>query len=135
MHVTEIGPAEVDELVNLWETAGLTRPWNDARADAHAALENPTSTVLGGIDDGALVAAAMAGYDGHRGWIWYVAVDPSRQGEGLGKTIAEEAVEWLRRRGAPKVELLVRGGNDAAVRFWRRLGFDVEDSVVMGRRF
>ncbi|ERS89172.1 MULTISPECIES: GNAT family N-acetyltransferase [unclassified Halomonas] len=85
-------------------------------------------------DAGELVASCLVGYDGHRGWLYAVAVATERQGQGLGKWIVEHAIEQLRAMGCVKVNLQIRGGNDAVADFYRRLGFDVEERISMGRR-
>ncbi len=93
---------EADAAAALWEAAGLTRPWNDPVADIRAALAYPSSTVLAGRDgDGRLIATVMAGYDGHRGWLYYLAVADSRRGEGIGRIMVGAAERWLAAQGAP----------------------------------
>lgn len=128
-------PAQLrDAAVALWRETGLTRPWNDPVADLEQALAGATSTVLAAFDDGGLHGTVMVGYDGHRGWLYYVAVAPSRQGSGLGRELVEAAQEWLRARGAPKVQLMVRATNAAVVGFYERLGYVDTECVVLGRR-
>ena len=83
-------------------------PWNPADADFDRALDGSTSTVLGAFEGDALVATAMVGHDGHRGWVYYVAVDPGARGRDLGRQIMGAAEEWLRQRGAVKAQLMVR---------------------------
>ncbi|WP_069384110.1 GNAT family N-acetyltransferase [Halomonas caseinilytica] len=83
-------------------------------------------------DDGEIIATCMAGYDGHRGWLYSVAVAASRQGEGLGRRMVEFAIERLRELGCVKVNLQIRGGNEEVADFYRRLGFDTEDRISMG---
>lgn len=85
-------------------------------------------------DAGALLASCLVGYDGHRGWLYAVAVASSRRGEGLGRRIVEHAIERLRAMGCVKVNLQIRGGNDEVADFYRRLGFDIEERISMGRR-
>ena len=109
-------------------------PWNDPRADIALARETPSSTVLVGREDGRVVATAMAGSDGHRGWVYYVAAAPGVQRQGHGRAIMAAAEAFLRERGVPKVELMVRGDNVAARGFYDRLGYSTEDVVVMSRR-
>ena len=120
--------------VALWRETGLTRPWNDPVADLRAALDGPTSTVLSCVEDGVLVGTVMAGYDGHRGWLYYLAVSPGRQGSGLGRTLVGAAEAWLRARGAPKVQLMVRQTNAAVAGFYTALGYTDAECVVLGRR-
>jgi len=87
--VEQLSPADVRAAVALWEEAGLTRPWNDADADFLRAVAGPASAVLGTRDGGNLLATAMVGHDGHRGWVYYLAVSPSAQGAGLGRRLME----------------------------------------------
>jgi ribosomal protein S18 acetylase RimI-like enzyme len=123
-----------DGVTGLWETAGLTRPWNPPDMDFARALAGPSSTILVGFDEDELVATAMVGDDGHRGWIYYVAVPERRRSEGLGVEIVRAAESWLRERGCPKVELMVRDDNVEVVGFYEALGY-VPDAVrVLGRR-
>ncbi len=121
-------------VTGLWAAAGLTRPWNPPDADFARALAGPSSTILVGLDDGELVATAMVGDDGHRGWIYYVAVPAARRSEGHGVEIVRAAEDWLRQRGCPKVELMVRDDNAEVAGFYEALGY-VPDAVrVLGRR-
>lgn len=87
------------------------------------------------IDDGqALIASCMIGYDGHRGWLYSVAVAPDRQGEGLGRCMVDFAVERLREMGCVKVNLQIRGGNEPIAEFYKGLGFELEERISMGMR-
>jgi len=127
------GPA-VDAAVELWGRAGLTRPWNDPLADLRRALAGPASTVLAGWLDGALVATAMVGHDGHRGWVYYLAVSPEQQGRGHGRAMMAACETWLRERRVPKLNIMVRGDNSAARSFYERLDYGTDDVVVLSRR-
>ncbi|MFA5966374.1 MAG: GNAT family acetyltransferase [Sphingomonas sp.] len=120
-------------IIALWETCRLTRPWNDPRADFDRALTAPTSTVLVVRDAGAIIASIMVGDDGHRGWVYYLAVDPERRRIGLGRAMMAAAETWLRERGAPKLQLMVREGNAEAVTFYARLGLEPQPVVTMGK--
>lgn len=137
-HETTISAVtEGDEraVVALWEAAGLTRPWNDPTADLRSALETPTSTVLGARrPDGSLVGTVMTGYDGHRGWVYYLAVDEAQRGAGLGRALMVAAEAWLVAQGAPKVQLMVRTTNTAVLGFYAALGYTDQSCVVLGRR-
>ncbi len=110
-------------VVALWHAAGVARPWNDPATDLAFARRGPHSAVLVAEQDGHVVATAMVGEDGHRGWVHYVAADPALQGTGLGRAIMKAAEEWLRGRGVWKVQLLVRAGNEAVRAFYERLGY------------
>ncbi len=136
--------AEADELavVRLWNACGLTRPWNDPRKDIARKLlvrrdlflVAAASAADAGADAGAIVGSVMVGYDGHRGWINYLAVAPDYRRQGLGRALMDEAETLLLREGCPKVNLQVRTGNEGVVAFYRRLGYDVEEMVSMGKR-
>ena len=77
----------------------------------------------------------MAGYDGHRGWLYYLGVAPGLQGSGHGRALVVAAEAWLAAAGAVKVQLMVRRTNDAVLGFYERLGYDDQETVVLGRRF
>ena len=132
--VVPLGADGREAAVALWERCGLTRPWNDPYADLDRALAGPSSTVLAAADPaGGLVGTVMVGHDGHRGWMYYLAVDPARRRGGLGRMMMAAAETWLRNRGAPKVQLMVRTGNDEALAFYVRLGLERQDVVTLGR--
>ena len=131
--ITDLVPDEIEEVVALWTAAGLTRPWNDPRADIDLALRSPGSTVLRARRDGRLVATAMVGSDGHRGWVYYLAVVKECRGEGIGTAMMRAAEAWLIARGVPKLHLLVRATNTGVVDFYRQLGYEPSDSLMMMR--
>lgn len=142
----EIGPAtqaDAAAVVALWRAAGLTRPWNDPDRDFADALVTATSTVLvargpgdtAAGDDRAVVGSVMAGFDGHRGWLYYLAVAPQARGQGLGRELVVAAEAWLAGQGAPKVQLMVRRENADVQAFYAALGYEDADCVVLGRRF
>lgn len=132
--IADLPPGQVDAAITLWERCGLTRPWNDARSDMDRALEGTSSTVLAAFERGVLVGTCMVGHDGHRGWVYYLAVEPEVQGTGVGRRLMDSASGWLSSRGLPKIQLMVRGENEAARGFYRHLGFEEQDVVVLGRR-
>ncbi|MBK8462318.1 MAG: GNAT family acetyltransferase [Nigerium sp.] len=137
MQAVELSPADAPAAVGLWEACGLTRPWNDPVSDFTRALGGPSSTVLGlrASGDGAsLLGTVMVGGDGHRGWVYYLAVRPELQGQGLGRVLMHAADDWLRERDLPKIQLMVRRGNDGVVAFYERLGYAIQDVLVLGRR-
>jgi ribosomal protein S18 acetylase RimI-like enzyme len=131
---TELDARHIDAAVALWEQAGLARPWNDARADFARAVDGPASAVLGGFDGGDLVATAMVGHDGHRGWVYYLAVAPAARGNGHGTAMMAACEEWLRDRGVPKLNLMVRGTNAVAHGFYDALGYGDDDVRVRSKR-
>ena len=134
MDVVPLTPAHAPDAVALWEACGLTRPWNDPHADYARALAGPSSTVLGAFGGEQLVGTVMVGGDGHRGWVYYLAVDPQRRGRGIGRLLMDAAETWLRERELPKIQFMVRGTNTAVLAFYDHLGYEPQDVVVLGRR-
>src|SRR3954464_13340300 len=102
---------DVAHVVALWQRCGLTRPWNDPAADIALARRGANATILIGRADSAIVASALVGHDGHRGWVYYVAVDPDHQKKDYGRAIMEAAEDWLRAQGQTKIMLMVRPDN------------------------
>lgn len=131
--IAPLGPDDIPALIALWEACGLTRPWNDPRLDARLAIEGATSAILGLRDGDALIASVMTGFDGHRGWIYYLAVASDRRREGLGRRLMEAAETWLRQQGAPKLQLMVRSSNEEALAFYRDLGLERQEVVTLGK--
>ncbi|MCY1670128.1 GNAT family acetyltransferase [Novosphingobium sp. SL115] len=127
-------PADRESLVALWEAAGLTRPWNDPRADFDMALGRDRSTILLACENKAVSGSVMVGFDGHRGWVYYLAVAPEKRGFGIGRMLMLEAEQWLKAIGCPKIQLMVRGDNNVARGFYAALGYDLQDVVTLGRR-
>jgi len=132
--IREFHPRDEAAVVSLWERCGLIRPSNDPHQDIERKLRVRPDLFLVGDLDGTIVASVMAGYEGHRGWINYLAVDPGHQRAGLGRTILAEAEARLRASGCPKVNLQVRTSNRAAIDFYVRLGYTVDEVVSMGKR-
>ena len=134
----EIRPyTETDEssVASLWERVFPdSPPWNDPRQDIRRKLSVQRELFLVAAIDGEVVGTAMGGFDGHRGWVYYVAVDPDRRRSGIGAALMDRVEQGLRERGCSKLNLQVRSGNTGAVRFYERLGFEVEDRVSMGKR-
>jgi ribosomal protein S18 acetylase RimI-like enzyme len=120
-------------VAELWEETGLARPWNDSLADFNRALTGPTSTVLGCRVEGELVGTVMVGHDGHRGWVYYLAVRPSLQRSGRGAELMDAAEGWLRRRGVVKVQLMVRHSNTGVLGFYENRGYEDADVAVLGK--
>ncbi|MDK1359108.1 GNAT family acetyltransferase [Arthrobacter sp. zg-Y1219] len=124
---------QYDSAVSLWTATGLTRPWNDPMDDLLRAMNGATSTVLGYSLDGDLVATAMVGHDGHRGWVYYLAVAPDRQESGLGRMMMEACEQWLVERGAVKVQLMIRTNNSPVIDFYNQLGYELSDVQVRAK--
>ena len=134
MHIRPFHPADEPAVVALWARCGLTRPWNDPRKDIARKLAVRPDLFLVAELDGGVIGTVMAGYDGHRGWVNYLGVDPACRRQGVGRALMAEAERLLRREGCPKINLQVRTGNTEAIEFYRRIGFAVDDVVSLGRR-
>jgi ribosomal protein S18 acetylase RimI-like enzyme len=125
--------ADIDPLASLWTRCGLTRPWNDPRADIAFARQSPNADILVAKRDGKLFASVMVGHDGHRGWLYYVAVDPDLRRSGLGSNMTKAAEDWLRERGVEKVMLMVRPDNEAVQDFYKANGYDEQKRVILAK--
>ncbi len=123
------------ELADLWAACNLVVSYNPPLDDIAFARagSSDASDVLVGIDDDRIVASVLVGHDGHRGWLYYVAVAPDRQGDGLGAEIVNAAEGWLRERGVRKVQLLVRPTNTKVLGFYEHLGYERSPVTVMQR--
>ena len=131
--IAEAQATDAAQVIALWRACGLTRPWNDPADDFALALASGASAVLVAREQDAIVASAMVGFDGHRGWVYYLAVAPGRRRSGLGRMLMATAEAWLRARGAPKIQLMVREDNEAALRFYEALGLERQKVVTLGR--
>ena len=134
LHIESLSPSHFGAAVELWHDAGLTRPWNDPMEDLRRAVAGPSSTVLAGHEGDELVATALVGHDGHRGWVYYVAVRADRRGRGHGRAIMRACETWLNARDVPKIDLMVRTENDGVIAFYGALGYGHDDVVVMSKR-
>lgn len=126
--------ADTEEVVALWRAAGLVKPWNDPYLDISRKLTVQPELFLVAVDEGRLVGTAMVGYEGHRGWVNYLAVADPARGTGLGRRLMDEAERLLIGRGCPKLNLQVRTSNTEVIAFYQRLGYAVDDAVSLGKR-
>ena len=131
--IADIRDADVAPVIALWQACGLTRPWNDPAADIRLARREPNSTILTGRDGDAIVATAMVGHDGHRGWVYYVATDPQRRAKGYGRAIMSAAEDWLRAAGIAKLQLMVRRENAQAGAFYQSIGYAEAQTIVFAK--
>jgi ribosomal protein S18 acetylase RimI-like enzyme len=134
MEIRTFTDTDGDAVIALWEACELTRPWNDPRRDIARKVAVHDGLFLVGEVDGILVASVMAGYDGHRGWVNYLAVAPDRRGHGHGRALMRDAEARLAARGCPKVNLQVRDTNPGVRVFYERIGYVVDAAVSMGKR-
>ncbi|MBF4582862.1 GNAT family acetyltransferase [Curtobacterium sp. VKM Ac-2865] len=138
--IRQFTPADTEAVVAVWESCGLVRPWNDPRRDiARKLTVQPELFLVAteasvGSDRPAVVAAGMAGFDGHRGWVNYLAVRPDLQGSGLGRAFMAEFERLLTDLGCPKLNLQVRAGNEQVIGFYESLGYTDDRTVSMGKR-
>ncbi|MGP0170966.1 GNAT family acetyltransferase [Pseudomonas sp. NCHU5208] len=126
--------ADQAAVIDLWRRCDLIRPWNDPFKDIQRKLAVQPELFLVGELDGALVASAMAGYEGHRGWVNYLAVCPDRRKQGLARQLMAHIEEKMLALGCPKLSLLVRNTNQQALVFYERLGYQADASVSLGKR-
>jgi ribosomal protein S18 acetylase RimI-like enzyme len=134
MHIRPFHPTDEPAVIALWARCGLTRPWNDPHRDIARKLAVRPDLFLVAEIDGNVIGTVMVGYDGHRGWINYLGVDPDCRRRGVGRALMAEAERLLRLEGCPKINLQVRTGNTGVIEFYRRIGFVMDDVVSMGRR-
>jgi ribosomal protein S18 acetylase RimI-like enzyme len=122
------------DVIDLWHRCNLVVPQNDPQRDIDMKLEVQSELFFVGTISKQIVATAMAGYDGHRGWIYYLAVDPDYQRQQIGRRMMERAESELQKRGCPKINLQVRSSNQAVIAFYERLGFSNDDVIGLGKR-
>ena len=134
----EIRPfLESDEaaVAGLWREVFPDAPlWNHPEADIQRKLAVQRELFLVAVVDGQVVGTAMGGYDGHRGWVYYVVVSPRHRRQGIGTALMKRVEEGLTRLGCPKINLQVRASNEEVVRFYQSLDYEVEERVSMGKR-
>ncbi|MDE2593361.1 MAG: GNAT family acetyltransferase [Burkholderiales bacterium] len=134
MNIRPYQPADEAAVIALWERCELTRPWNDPRKDIQRKLAIQAELFVVGELNGQIVATAMAGFDGHRGWINYLAVSPDRQRQGLGRQLVAHIERALQAMGCPKLNLQIRAGNAQVIAFYQALGYGQDELISMGKR-
>jgi len=134
MHIRPFQADDEAAVIALWQRCKLTRPWNDPRKDIARKVGVQRELFLVGVEAGAIVAAVMAGYDGHRGSVNYLAVDPQHRRRGFGRALMQQIEALLTERGCPKVNLMVRAANADVMAFYRRLGYAPDEVVALGKR-
>jgi ribosomal protein S18 acetylase RimI-like enzyme len=134
MQIRPFQESDEPAVIALWEACGLTRSWNDPRKDIARKLAVQREGFLVGTHDGRVIASVMAGYEGHRGWVNYLAVAPDARLRGCGRQLMAEVERLLLAAGCPKINLQIRTSNTAVIEFYRRLGYAQDDVVSFGRR-
>jgi ribosomal protein S18 acetylase RimI-like enzyme len=127
-------PNETEAVVALWDACDLIRPWNDPRTDIERKLLVDPDLFLVSVEEDLVLGSVMAGYEGHRGWINYLAVDPGRRRQGLGRRLMDAAEHLLAERGCPKINLQIRSENADVIAFYGALGYRTDDVVSLGKR-
>jgi GNAT superfamily N-acetyltransferase len=135
LQFSEIQDEDVTEVIALWERCGLLRPWNDPQNDIAFCRQKPNSTILVGRIDKheAILTSVMLGHDGHRGWVYYLSVDPNCQGKGYGASVMNAAEKWMLSQGVWKLQLMVRRGNEGVTQFYDKLGYQESSCMIMER--
>jgi ribosomal protein S18 acetylase RimI-like enzyme len=134
LSIRQYSREDEDAVIKLWESCNLTRPWNNPRLDIERKLTvNPELLLVGSIGD-RIIATVMGGYEGHRGWINYLAVDPVYRKLGFGKQMMNTVEERLLALGCPKINLQIRTDNFAAAGFYHKIGYKTDEIISMGKR-
>ena len=126
--------ADTEAIVELWTLCDLVRPWNNPYLDIQRKLTTQADLFLVACKDDLVVGSAMVGYEGHRGWVYYLAVHPEQQKQGIAHPLMAQAEQLLIERGCPKIQLLVRRNNDKVVAFYEAQGYEVADVLMLGKR-
>ena len=134
MKIRHFETQDEEQVIALWKECKLTVPWNDPKKDIQRKLKvNPELFLVGEID-GEIVSSIMGGYEGHRGWVNYLAVSPSHQKKGYGRQLMDAVEVKLREMGCPKINLQVRDTNLEVIEFYKAIGYNMDHVVGMGKR-
>lgn len=124
---------DTQSIIKIWEECKLTRPWNNPNDDITNALTTSTSTILLLCDDSQIIGTVMVGYDGHRGWIYYLAVRTEFRKKRYGKQLMQEAEKWLKSRNVPKLMLMIRNSNEEVKSFYEACEYKDDEVIVMAK--
>jgi len=133
LSIAAIADDDIASVIALWQRCGLTRPWNNPAADIALARKGRNAAVLVGRDGRGIVASVLVGHDGHRGWVYYVAVDPDCRHKGYGRIVMDAAEGWLRGYGIEKLQLMVRPDNCQVQAFYQSLGYIAQERIVYAK--
>jgi ribosomal protein S18 acetylase RimI-like enzyme len=122
------------DVIDLWRQCGLIVPWNNPETDIQRKLSTSPDLFYVGLLDDELIASCMAGYDGHRGWIYFLAVKSDYQRKGFASMLIDHAESELIKLGCPKVELMVRKTNENVISFYQSAGYDIDPVMVLSKR-
>jgi ribosomal protein S18 acetylase RimI-like enzyme len=121
-------------LIDLWRECNLVVPQNDPATDIQRKLDFQPKLFLIALLDAQLIGSVMAGYEGHRGWLNYLAISPKHQRQGYGEKLVNKAIEELRKMGCLKLNIQVRKSNISAIEFYKRIGFKEDNVVSLGKK-
>ncbi|RYX81728.1 GNAT family acetyltransferase [bacterium] len=127
-------PEDEEQVIQLWHDCCLVVPQNNPARDIQLKLQMQPEGFLVGVIDSQIVASVMAGYEGHRGWLNYLAVSPTLQRQSIGRQMVEAAIAHLEQMGCPKINLQIRASNTKVIEFYKRLGFTIDEVISMGKR-
>lgn len=130
----EYSPQDQADVIDLWKSCGLVVPWNDPARDIELKLQVDPDLFLVTENKGTVTGTIMGGYEGHRGWIYYLAVHPDHRNLGIGRRMIEEVEKRLAQRGCPKINLMVRRSNSTVIDFYTSLGYLKDDVVCLGKK-
>jgi ribosomal protein S18 acetylase RimI-like enzyme len=134
MEIVKYKPEYESAIIELWEKCDLTRPWNNPGLDIERKMKDKPELFLVGLVDGRVVASAMGGYEGHRGWVYYLGVAPDMRRQGLAKRMMDAIEARLLEMGCPKINMQVRSGNTGALNFFEKIGYNTEERISLGKR-
>src|SRR2546421_7825875 len=135
MQIRQFHPDDEAAVIELWRRCDLLRPWNDPKLDIQHKVKQNDGLFLVGLLDNEIIATIMAGYDGHRGWLYLVGVDPAQRRQGFAGQMITEAERLLRERGCRKINLQVRESNQQVIEFYKRVDYSIDPVLSMGKRF
>jgi ribosomal protein S18 acetylase RimI-like enzyme len=130
-NIREFRDGDLAAVIALWRACDLTRPWNPPERDIELCRQSGHGTLFVAEAADRVVGSIMVGHDGHRGWVYYVAVDPALRRDGLGRILMKHAEDFLAAQGVPKIMLLIRETNTAVAAFYERLGYQLEPRLLM----
>ena len=134
MNIREFQMGDEKEVISLWQECNLVVPWNNPSQDIKRKLKVDPDLLLVGEENGKIVASVMGGYEGHRGWINYLAVSPLHRRKGYGKKIMFEVERRIKDKECPKINLQVRAGNTEVITFYKAIGFFDDQVIGLGKR-
>jgi ribosomal protein S18 acetylase RimI-like enzyme len=134
MKIREFDASDQTDVISLWAECGLVVSHNNPARDIERKLKVDPDLFLVGTNESGIVATVMGGYEGHRGWINYLAVKPAEQRKGYGQMIMRIIEARLKAKGCPKINVQIRTGNTEVAAFYSALGYDIDPVVSLGKR-